>query len=46
MSDLADGLKRRLSKLGRDSAEAKVEGAATTFIQDTVPLWRRLGVIA
>ena len=46
MSDLADGLKRRLSKLGRDSAEAEVEGAATTFIQDTVPLWRRLGVIA
>ena len=46
VSDLADGLERRLSKLGRDSANAEPRAAARTFVENTMPLWRRLGVIA
>jgi len=43
---LADELERRLSKLGCASAKPELEAAATAFNKDTVPLWRRLGVIA
>ena len=44
VSDLADGLERRLSKLG--TANAEPQAAARTFVESSVPLWRRLGVIA
>ena len=43
-SVLADGLATRLSRLGR-SVQPTAELAAATFIEETVPLWRRLGVL-
>jgi hypothetical protein len=45
-SSLMDGLAQRLAKLEQGRPKAELEAAATTFIRDTVPLWRQLGAIA
>ena len=55
-AELADGLDRRLTKLGRNlqrqgepvdeaGLAAELQTVATAFLETTVPLWRRVGAI-
>jgi SAM-dependent methyltransferase len=56
LSQLADGLAQRLAKLGRkllrqgqpvaeDDAARELALATTAFLEETLPRWRRLGVV-